>query len=284
MSLITSIVFVVFLIFTNPSLLLSANDSKIPPFQGQVNADSINIRSDSTVSAELICKVNKGDYLEVVSELYNWYKVKLPVGAPSFIKNNLVKFLGSDVLEISKNRVNIRLRPNMSSPIVGKIEKGERVKYLAHRGRWLKVEPTGKSFGWIHTKFVDKITPVDRLENIEMSQAVEEDKQGVDILEPESEGLSIVSKPRSTGLHPWRSLERDKDSITVSGLLKRKFIRTVATHKLITDDRTVFLLRDDKERLDLFKNLRVRVIGEIDYSFSDPLIEIIEIKLLEDSG
>lgn len=130
-------------------------------FKGKVTADNINIRSDATVSAQIIYAVSKRDTLEAVSELYDWYKVRLPSGAPAFIKKNLVTIIEPKIAQVTRDRVNIRLKPDESSNIIGKTNKNERVSILEDMGEWYKIKPVDNSFGWIHKKFLERIPEAD---------------------------------------------------------------------------------------------------------------------------
>lgn len=150
------------------------------PFMGEVNSENINIRSDSTVSSQIICRVNKGEQVEVVAELYEWYKVRLPKSAPSFIKNTLAVIINNapnntaatdtqlnpatnpppvfnKEAKVLKDRVNIRLSPSESSAVLGIVNQGQVVTVLEERKGWLKIEPMGNSFGWINKKFISKV-------------------------------------------------------------------------------------------------------------------------------
>lgn len=164
------IFFFSFFIFLFISVACAENNF---PFQGIVNSDNINIRSDSTPNAEIICSANKENTLDVVTELYGWYKIKLPKNAPSFIKKAYVFAVKNpDTLaldnktavpveeikkgEVSSERVNIRLEPSQSSVILGMVNKGEIINILEDRGLWYKIEPTPGCFGWINSKFVDR--------------------------------------------------------------------------------------------------------------------------------
>lgn len=95
------------------------------PFQVEAIDNNINIRSDSTVNSEIICKANKGDYLTVISEAYGWYKVVLPKNSPAFIKDNLITPIDTKTVKVTKENVNIRLRPAYSSPIIGRAKKDQ---------------------------------------------------------------------------------------------------------------------------------------------------------------
>lgn len=124
-------------------------------FQGEVNTDNINIRSDSTINSEVICKVNKGDRVELIQELYDWYKIKLPKSTPAFIKKDLVIPLDDKTARVAKDRVNIRLKANESSLIIGRINQGELINILKDEQQWYRIESVNNSFGWINKKFVN---------------------------------------------------------------------------------------------------------------------------------
>jgi uncharacterized protein YgiM (DUF1202 family) len=133
-------------------------------FQGEVNADNINVRSDATVGSEIIYTLNKNERVDVVLELYEWYKIKLPKNAPSYIKKSLVDCIAvlsttekqCKNARVLKNRVNIRLHPNESSTIIGTVDENEIVNILKDEGGWYRIDPVQNSFGWINKKFVNK--------------------------------------------------------------------------------------------------------------------------------
>lgn len=219
------------------------------PFTGEVTSDRINIRCDSTVSSEAICTVNKGSYVEVVLELYDWYKIRLPKSAPSFIKKVLVTLaqdlpaepLSGNPVDINTEkaksarvcaeRVNIRLFPNESSPILGKAGRDEIITVLQDKGDWYKIEPVNSSFGWINKRFVRK--------------------------------APVTKKPAQELIEPPQKAPVD-NSITVEGTLKPfgVIFKRPATHKLVTADSSIFLLKGDKKILDGLNNHKVKVKGK----------------------
>lgn len=211
-------------------------------FQGKVNADNINIRADSTISSEAICKLNKNEHVDVLAKLYDWYKIKLPPDAPSFINKKFVNLTEDKTAEVSDDNVNIRLRPDTSAPILGRVNKNEAVDILEDKGDWYRIKPIPKSSGWIHKSFVDKI---------------------------EKKKIKLAKKPETVD-----------NNITVAGTLKQKTFTRVATHKLITEDGKVYLLRGNKENLASFNQRRVKISGKI----ADPAQKahlIIEVEKIE---
>jgi uncharacterized protein YgiM (DUF1202 family) len=219
-------------------------DKKSYLFRGEVNADDINIRADSTASAEIVCKINKGAVVEVISELYGWYKIELPADAPSFINKNLLSLNDDKTAEVAGDNINIRLRPDTSSPILGRVNKGQAVKVLEEKGDWCRIEPSANSHGWIHKNFVNRIEKKSRL----------------------SKDAVVVD-----------------NHITVEGLLKQKTFTRVATHKLITEDSKVYLLKSDKENLDSFNRRRVKISGQLvdPAQQAHPVIEVEKIEALD---
>lgn len=210
------------------------------PFSGKVTAEKINIRTDSTVSSEKISSIGKGEGLEVVAEMYDWYKIRLPKNSPSFIKKNLVSTIedkpadsfdklkdSSDtqnrIAKVAADKVNIRLSPSESSPILGKAAKDEVITILEDKGAWYRIEPINNSFGWINKKFVEK---------------------------------SVIEKKPET-------VPAD-NNVTVEGVIRPygMIFKRLATHKLVTAEEKVFLLKGNKKSLDALNYHKVRIIGK----------------------
>ena len=255
-----------FILFSASNILCAGEPA---PFTGEVNANNINIRSDSTVSAEIICKSAKGERLEVVSERYDWYKIRLPKQAPSFIKKNLVagiedkpadsfdklKASGNELIKnakVIKDRVNIRLTPSESSPILGKVDRNEVLTVLEDKGGWYRIEPVNNSFGWISSKFISKVSTAATSQGAVQQQAI--------------------------------SVTEGKNTI-IEGIIKPYGIvfKRPATHKLITSDNKIFLLKGNKKSLDQLNYHKVKVIGKLTGPDSQkyPIIEVEKIEALD---
>ena len=192
--------------------------------QGEVNSNNINIRSDSSISSEVICTVNRGENLDIISELYGWYKVRLPSIAPSFIKKDFVLLIEGKTTKVASNNVNIRLRPDTKSPILGKVNRDDTVSVIGDSGDWYRIQPVISSTGWINKSFITKL----------------EQKQ--------VEAAAIQNKEDS--------------SKVIEGILKQKVFTRVATHKLIAKDK-VYLIRGDRQYLDSFSGKKIKLTGKI---------------------
>ena len=239
------------------------------PFLGTVTSDEINIRADSTVSAPAIYQTRKGDYVDVIFELYDWYKIKLPKKSPSYIKKDLIAPLSERAGKVIKENVNIRMGPSSGDPIIGKAHRDEVVTILAVHGDWYRIEPVDNSYGWISKRFVQKATVPPPVQLV------------VPTLPP------TQVKPVITAVAPQPIPPNTLTSgslISVEGIVKPhgKIFKRVATHKLIHQHDTIFLLKGNKKTLDALINHTVKVQGTlITDDTRYPIIEIEKIEALD---
>lgn len=237
------------------------------PFSGKINADNINLRADATISALVLCNLNKGERVDVVSESYDWYKIRLPRNAPAYIKNTLVScisYTDNQVItqgpkictsaKVLKDRVNIRALPNESSPIIGIADKNEVINIVLEKIGWFKIEPIQNSFGWVHKKFIDKF-----IEPVQPEPPKQEAPQ--EIIAPKQipeDNTVFIGRVMPYGIVLWR----------------------IATHKLITSDNKIFLLKGNRLSLNALNYQKVKVIGKI-ISPANKKYPVVEVEIIE---
>lgn len=228
-------------------------------FTGQINADNINVRVDATAASTAVCILSKGALVEVVAEAYDWYKIRLPKEAPSYVRKDLVECINMDPVanpgkclsaKVIKDRVNIRLGPSESSWILGKINRLTVVNILAASGSWYRIQPIYQSFGWVNKKFVSK----------DFVPAVKEEEPAKTIKEIAPSGRMIIEGNVSPyGVVLWRK----------------------ATHKLITADNKIYFLKGNRKSLNSLNYHKVKVTGKLISPEANkyPIIEIDTIEL-----
>lgn len=236
---------------------LSCAQEEYPECEGITNADEINVRSDSTISSESVCRVDKNSRVSIVGESYEWYKVRLPRGAPAYIKKDLVAIdpQRQDVGSITKDNVNIRLRPDISAPIVGRVRFKDQVRIVDQVQDWYRVEPTRNSFGWVHKGFIARVKAKDTAKTQGQQEATKE------------------GAPAQGGAY---------ELITAEGTLKPKTMTSVATHKLIqtmvsgaTVVKSLYLLKSRNINLDEYNNRKIKLTGKVyNPAAKNPVIEI----------
>ncbi len=237
------------------------------PFQGKVIEDNINVRSDSTVLSALICNLSKPDQIEVIAQSYDWYKIRLPHNAPSFIKNDLLSNIDERTAKVLNDRVNIRLAPDKSAPIVGQVNKGEVVNIILRQGEWARIVPVNNSFGWIHKRFVVKCDPV--ASEPSLDAAVKTLPTPLSVIQPLPETVTVIPV----------------DEIKVEGYVHPygRVIKRQATHKIISLDNQVFLLKGNRENLNSLTYHKARVSGKFITAAGSkyPVIEVSKMEVME---
>jgi len=235
------------------------------PFKGEVSSDGINLRVDSTVNSETICKADKATCLDIIEEKYGWYKIRLPKHAPSFIRSDFLLIIDKNTAKVSKSKVNIRLRAAEDSPILGRVDKDTLVTIISEDKGWYRIEAPGSSFGWVNKQFI----------KVPCTNAKSATAKPVEINPAEkipSKGEKIMPK-------------ENKDIFVTKGIVRPygRIFNRAATHKLITEDNTVYLLKGEKNMLNSLTYHTVKITGKISVLPKEkfPIIEIEKIEVLD---
>ena len=271
------------------ALLLSvsyAAEEETFPFTGEVTAEDINLRADSTTSSEVICKMDKGAAVEILSGQYGWYKVRLPDTAPSYIRADMVSAVEAksanftpqeqtgarfNTIKVERDRVNIRLRPNESAPIIGRVSKNEVLNFTGMENNWYRVKPVSGSYGWIHADFVRKAP---------LKAPAEE--QG-----PQPAGVPAGTEQEARPEDASAQAGEDKQIPGLSvyeGVIKPygMVFKRPATHKLVASDKKIFLLKGDKQTLNALVNRKARVSGKpVSPCKGLPVVEVVKIEAID---
>jgi len=223
-------------------------------FSAQINSDGINVRADSTVTSEIICNVKRGDIVEVTAESYDWCKVRLPKDCPAFIRKDMISTIDEKNAQVIKDRVNIRLKPAESARIIGKAEKGEALTVKAASGDWYKIIPVNDSFGWVHKKFLTRVSALPKKET------------------------PLAPEPAVVKAAPI-------DNFSAVGVIEPygKIFKRKGTHKLITKDNEVYLLKGNLANLNSLTFHKVMVSGKLVKEEKEkyPVIEVLKLEMLD---
>ncbi|NLE91524.1 MAG: SH3 domain-containing protein [Elusimicrobia bacterium] len=268
------------------ALLLSvsyAAEGETFPFTGEVTAADINLRADSTTSSEVICKMDKGAAVEILSGQYGWYKVRLPDTAPSYIRADMVSAVEAksanftpqeqtgarfNTIKVERDRVNIRLRPNESSPIIGRVSKNEVLNFTGMENNWYRIKPVSGSYGWIHADFVRK-APLKAPEEAQPAGVLPGTEGET---KPEDDSARAGEDKQIPGLSMYEGV------IKPYGMVFKR----PATHKLVASNKKIFLLKGDKQTLNALVNRKARVSGKPVSSCKGlPVVEVVKIEAID---
>ncbi len=124
------------------------------PFTGKVLGNGVRLRLNSDVESPIISELEKDELFVVVGEKDSFYAVEAPSTMDVYVFRTFV-------LEnkIEGNRVNVRLRPELTAPIVGHLNTGDYVngKICEKNHKWLSFAPPKSICFFVAKEYLEKV-------------------------------------------------------------------------------------------------------------------------------
>lgn len=124
------------------------------PFTGKVLGNGVRLRLNSDVESPIIRELDRNDLLVVVGEKDSFYAVEAPTDMNVYVFRTFV-------LEnkIEGNRVNVRLGPELTAPIVGHLSTGDYVngKICEKNHKWLAFTPPRSIHFFVAKEYLEKV-------------------------------------------------------------------------------------------------------------------------------
>lgn len=233
------------------------------PFLGEVKgAKELNIRSGQSTSFERIGSLTEKETVVVTARQFNWFQVKLPASADSYVSAKFVRPLANGVGEITGDRVNVRARSNQNAVVLGQLNKGALVRILAPESDgWLKIEPPEGVSGWVSADYL-----VFKTKDVPAPQVV-----------------SATAPQTAIAAPTVAAVQEKKEIVAGSGTivdLGAQAISDDVRHKIILADKTVYYLQGYRKIIDGFLHSQVDVEGQVllDVKADHPVILVTKIK------
>ena len=224
-------------------------------FSGEINSSGINLRTDATTTSAVLFVLDKGEKVEVVLGQFGWYKVRLPKIVSVYVKKNLVECIKSTEIP-AVSTADAPVKKCVSAKILG-----DRVN--------------------IRSKPSESAPIVGIVDKNEIVNVVSETGDWYKI-EPIQNSFGWVNKKFIDKVVPPPAKENDEQLPVFTGTVQPYgvvFMRS-ATHKLVTADNKIYLLKGNRVTLNALNRQQVRVIGKI-ISVPSAKYPIIEIKIIE---
>jgi hypothetical protein len=124
------------------------------PFTAKVLGNGVRLRLHADVDSPIVRELEVNDLLVVVGEKHDFYAVEAPSSMNVYIFRS---FVLDNVVEGA--RVNIRLQPDLSSPVVGYMTSGEQVngKISSKNHKWLEFAPPKSVCFYIAKEYLEKM-------------------------------------------------------------------------------------------------------------------------------
>lgn len=130
------------------------SSSHFRAFTGKVLGSDVRVRLQPDVESPIIMEASKNDWLVIVDEKDDFYAIEPPSDMKAFIFRS---FVLDNVVE--GNRVNVRLHPELSSPVIGHLNTGDRVngKISDENSKWLEIAPPKTTKFYIAKEFIENV-------------------------------------------------------------------------------------------------------------------------------
>lgn len=177
------------LVLAASTLAASASAAEIM----SVKNESANFRDGPGDKHAIVYSADKFYPVEVVEKKDGWAKVKDFEGDVAWVAERLLA--KQETVVVEGDKVNVREKPNTTSEIAFKSERGEVFKVESHQGKWLKVVDANGDGGWIRDDMVwgEKSAAADSPKGKTKGEIVEPgDKPGA---KPKGEKADEKAKP-----------------------------------------------------------------------------------------
>ncbi|MDD4294069.1 MAG: SH3 domain-containing protein [Candidatus Omnitrophica bacterium] len=127
-----------------------------------INNDGVNVRVDSTVSAESFGSLPQNTQVEVIKRAYGWAKIVLPEkGFYGYVSEDYVSLDKPNKIKVSADSLNIRADASINAPIIGQVSKDTELIALAKNSGWYKISAYPYICGWVNNKFLSLVAKED---------------------------------------------------------------------------------------------------------------------------
>lgn len=127
----------------------------------EVVVNHINVRGQAGLQGEVITHVQKGDLVNVISQITldkhkadepaQWAKISLPTNVTVWVNT---KFIDAATKTVTPKKLNLRGGPGENYSVLGVLEKGTAVVEAGTKGDWTKLEAPANSYAFIAAMYL----------------------------------------------------------------------------------------------------------------------------------
>ncbi len=128
-------------------------DKAFDAFTGKVIGNKVRMRTSPDLDSHIICQCNKDDLLVIVGEENEFYSIQPTSTTKAYIFRSYVI---DNVIEA--DRVNLRLEPNTEAPIIGKMQRGDKIegRTCEKDPKWIEFTPPENVKFYIAKDYIEK--------------------------------------------------------------------------------------------------------------------------------
>ncbi len=130
-------------------------------FTGKVEGNQVRMRLQADLGSHIVQELSGGDFVLIVGEYGDYYAVKPPQGSKNYVFRT---FVLDGVIE--GYRVNVRLDPDLNSPVVTQLNTGDIADGVISpvNSKWLEIAPPESVVFYVSKDFIVKAGAPDLLQ------------------------------------------------------------------------------------------------------------------------
>lgn len=126
----------------------------VRPFTGKIRGSKVRLRQTPDLEGHIVKELGKNELVTIVGEKGDFYAIEPPSDIKAYIFRSFV--LGN-VVEV--NRVNIRLKPDLESGVLGHLNAGDTVNgsTCSENTKWLEIDVPSTIHFYVAKEFIENI-------------------------------------------------------------------------------------------------------------------------------
>ncbi|MBQ8002493.1 MAG: SH3 domain-containing protein [Clostridia bacterium] len=121
---------------------------------GTVTADTLNIRSSTNTSSDIVTKVSYGAELEILASDGAWYRVQLPDGTTGYASAEYLSLNPAYFGVVTATKLIVRSSTSTQSQAITTLPYGSVVELLAYDGLWYKIRYGNGDTGYVSAEYI----------------------------------------------------------------------------------------------------------------------------------
>lgn len=123
------------------------------PFTGRVLKNKVRMRLQPSLDSTILRELNSNDFVIVTGEKEDFYAIQPPKDIKGYVFRT---FVLDGVIE--GNKVNVRLEPDLSAPIIAQMNTGDQVvgTISPQDKKWLEISPPSSTRFYIAKSYIEK--------------------------------------------------------------------------------------------------------------------------------
>jgi len=122
---------------------------------GIITGDVVNFREEPSTSSKILVQLKKGTKVSVVASEGDWCQVRYS-DTTGWVHGDYITVRDEQISAgvVKADVLNVRSKPDTSSEIITKIEKGTIVEIVEQSGDWYRITIYDEKYGWVHGDYI----------------------------------------------------------------------------------------------------------------------------------